>query len=238
MTAMSDPARMEITEAALAGALSAANKIMVGSLIVAALAAVIVAVSTYFVIRWGDKLSELKDASFEAYKVDASKIIALANQSAAMANEHAKQLDWQIEQEREKRAPRFINKDQREALIREAKGKLISLTVAVQRDVEARAFAIQLEIAFSDAGVEIHPIELPPGDVFAAPAGLLIYAPSPHGGNNEKDLKEDPLYKALTAARLFGGNASQPFATLTLSPSTPLIPWGGHVLYVGQKPPW
>jgi hypothetical protein len=64
-----------------------------------------------------------------------------------------------------------------------------------------------------------------------------MYSPK---GQREEDLKDDPLYKALKRANLFGGITAKPFATLTLRPNTPPlipVPPDGYAIYVGQKLP-
>ena len=59
-------------------------------------------------------------------------------------------------------------------------------------------------------------------------------------GSNEEQLKDDPLYRALKKANLFGGLAGKPFLSPEVRGPTPaLIPgYNGRVLYIGQKSPF
>lgn len=193
--------------------------------------------------EWRTSTLELQTATAKAELVKAQAEIAKANAeiakaqaTVAEANQRTVVLQIQLEQERQKRAPRALTDEQKEALLSELRGRLPEVTFAVQRDLETRAFALQLQIVFQEAGVTIHPYDLPSGDLLAAPAGVVMYKPG--GAISEDDLKDDPLYKALEKAGLFGGFVAKPFATLSLSPNTPLLPTNGHVLYVGQKLPW
>jgi len=95
-------------------------------------------------------------------------------------------------------------------------------------------FSIQLQVIFQEAGLRISVAKLPAGVLLSAPAGVLMHKP---GDNSEVSLKDDPLYLALNAAKLYGGNTAKPFATLELSADTPLLP-DGYIIYVGQKPPY
>jgi hypothetical protein len=182
-----------------------------------------------------------KAASEETAK--AQEGAALANERAGQANERAAtlereaaQLRYQLDAEIQKRAPRYLSDDQKTAMKEELKGRIRDVTIATQADWDARRFAIDILIVFQEAGAVIHPFDLPPGDIIAVPAGLMMYSPK---GQSEGELKDDPVYKALKRANLFGGTTSQPFATLTLRPNTPLIPVpsDGYVIYIGQKLP-
>ncbi len=243
--------------------LEAASRIFDISSFVLIGALIIGAIATGLIVRMGavkerhwDNLrdeSRLKIATLESETAAAKADLGRANAEIARAHEstanlqkttadaraHTVALEVQLELERQKRAPRVLTDEQREILVAELKGKLSRVTVAVQADLESRAFAQQLYIAFSEAGVGISPFDLPPGDLHVAPAGLMMYRPG--GAVSEDDMKDDPLYKALKRANLFGGFTSKPFARLTFDVSSlaqPLIPWAGHVVYVGQKQPW
>ncbi len=63
---------------------------------------------------------------------------------------------------------------------------------------------------------------LPPGDVIAAPAGIIMYRPG--GSKSEGDMRDDPLYKGLKKAGLFGGSTSAPFLSLKQGPGGPMLP--------------
>jgi hypothetical protein len=182
-----------------------------------------------------------KAASEETAK--ASEGAALANERAGQANERAAalereaaQLRYQLDAEIQKRAPRRLTDEQITAMKEELKGRVRDVTIATQADWEARRFGLDISIIFQEAGAVVHPFDLPPGDIFTAPAGLVMYSPK---GQGEGELKDDPVYKALKRANLFGGTTAKPFATLTLRPNTPelLVPPDGYVIYIGQKLP-
>jgi hypothetical protein len=122
-------------------------------------------------------------------------------------------------------------------MLSELKGKLSEIAIVVQNELEAQAFAIQFFILFSGAGTMYGP-EPPPADRWFAPAGLIMYSPL---GSNIEQLKDDPLYRALKAANLFGGTTGGPFLSPQLhggrGPEL-LQGYAGHILYIGQKSPF
>ena len=169
------------------------------------------------------------------HAAEASKAeIAKANASAAEANARAEALRLQLLIEQQRRAPRTLTDEQKIAMINGLRGKLESITFVTQRDLETEFFSIQLQVIFQEAGLRISVAKLPAGALLSAPAGVLMHKP---GDNSEVSLKDDPLYLALNAAKLYGGNTAKPFATLELSADTPLLP-DGYIIYVGQKPPY
>ena len=169
------------------------------------------------------------------HAAEASKAeIAKANASAAEANARAEALRLQLLIEQQRRAPRTLTDEQKIAMINGLRGKLESITFVTQRDLESEFFSIQLQVIFQEAGLRISVAKLPAGALLSAPAGVLMHKP---GDNSEVSLKDDPLYLALNAAKLYGGNTAKPFATLELSADTPLLP-DGYIIYVGQKPPY
>jgi len=168
-------------------------------------------------------------------ETEASKAeIAKANASAAEANARAEALRLQLLIEQQRRAPRTLTDEQKIAMINGLRGKIESITFVTQRDLESEFFSIQLQVIFQEAGLRISVAKLPAGVLLSAPAGVLMHKP---GDNSEVSLKDDPLYLALNAAKLYGGNTAKPFATLELSADTPLLP-DGYIIYVGQKPPY
>jgi hypothetical protein len=191
---------------------------MVVSLCVAGIAALIVGVLTWGVVRLTREEAR-----------ESKELVAKANERAAMA---------QLETERikEKLAPRALSEEQKSALTSALKGKLPRVFVVVQRDLEAQAFALQLEIALQAAGAILHPQELPPGEPLYVPAGVMMYRPG--GATSEDDMKDDPLYIALKKAKLFGGFTAGPVASLKFGPMGPQLDPRVHILYVGQKSPY
>jgi hypothetical protein len=166
----------------------------------------------------------------------ANEAIAVATANAATANMEAARLRLELDREIQKRAQRLLTDEQRSA-IREGLAGMKEIAVVVQHDLEAEAFALQIMTSFPE-GLRIYGPKPPGEDKWFAPAGLLMYSPA---GQTEKELKDDPLYRTLKAANLFGGITGQPF----LSPNArgPMLPpviqgYTGHVLYVGQKSPF
>jgi len=162
--------------------------------------------------------------------------VAEAREVAAKANERAAEANLMAEQIREKLAPRALSEEQKSALTSALKGKLPRVFVVVQRDLEAQAFALQLEIALQAAGAILHPQELAAGELLYVPAGVMMYRPG--GAKSEDDMKDDPLYIALKKAKLFGGFTAGPFASTKLGPMGPQLDPRVHIVYVGQKSPY
>jgi len=161
-----------------------------------------------------------------------------AEVAAATANVEAARLRLELDKEIQKRAPRFLTNEQKDALLSELKGKIPKIAVVTQNDLEAKAFSIHFVILLQDAGAKpIYAPEAPRDDRWYAPAGLIMYSPA---GQSEDQLKDDPLYRALKAANLFGGTTAQPFLSPEVRGPVPaLIPgYTGHVLYIGQKSPF
>lgn len=210
--------------------LHAWENLMVGSLAAAAFVAFLVVVSTWAVVHLQrQELAASKD-EFERYKLESGEKIAAANLETM-------RLRVQLDQEVQKRAPRVLTNEQRAAIVSELKGKLRTVVLVVQNDPEADFFSVQLMTVLSEAGVELRRAEPPREDKWNAPAGLVMYSPL---GSNEDDLKDDPLYRALKAANLFGGTTNKPYLSPQLRPPPQALISGysGHVLYVGQKSPF
>lgn len=184
------------------------------------------------------RLSNEKVAAATEAAAEANKAAARAAERTAGLEKEAAILRVQLDQEIQKRTQRFLSDEQRTAMIAELRGKLKEIAVVTQNDIEANAFAMQLITVFSEAGVGICWLDPPRADKWFAPAGLLMYSPL---GANEDQLGDDPLYRALKAAKLFGGTTSRPFLSPQIQGqiAAPLIEgYRGNVLYVGQKSPF
>jgi hypothetical protein len=183
------------------------------------------------------KASGRKDELAAAEDLIKAQRIAETSERAAKLEVEAARLRLQLEQEIQKHAQRILTDSQKEILASELKGKVSKVTFVVQRDQESRAFALQLEIIFQEAGAELTVYAMPPGDVPPAFFGVMMYKPG--GITDEKDLKEDPVFKALKGANLFSGTAAKPFASFDGIKEPPLLPLADrYVLYITQKPPW
>ena len=179
-------------------------------------------------VALANKVASQAKADGESAKV----VAATANQAAAEAN--ARALEAQLALEKYK-APRILSDEQKAAMITELHGKMSEIAIVTQNDIEANAFAMQLNSVFSE--MTILAPEPPGEDKWLSPAGLMMYSPL---RSNEDELKDDPLYRALKAANLFGGTTSRPFLSPQLRGPAPTVIQGynGHVLYVGQKSPF
>jgi hypothetical protein len=167
---------------------------------------------------------------------------AQANERAAELAQETVLLQYQLEQERQKRAQRLLTDAQKAAMISALRGKLSEVMFVTQNDPEARAFADQLMSVFSEAGVKMYAHEPPREDKWFAPAGVIMYSPV---SANEDELQDNPLYRALKATNLWGGTMGQPFTSgqpRFLPGSSPVFPiiqgYRGDILYVGQKSPF
>jgi len=213
-----------------------ANEIRIWGLAVAAIIAAISFAATWAHSRWQAELANQREEAAKIRQMESDERIANATATAATANAEAARLRLELDREIQKRAQRILTDEQRALLLSELRGRIPKIFVVVQRDLEARAFALQLQIVFQEAGAIIHPVDLPAGEVLAPPAGIVMH--SPGIGSSEEELKDDPLYRGLKKAGLYGGATSKPFASLELSPATPMLPSDEYVVYIGQKPPW
>lgn len=163
------------------------------------------------------------------------RLDAASQKEIAVLQREAAGLRVELEREIQKHAPRTLADAQKVILTAELRGKIPKVTFVVQRDLESRWFALQLEITLQEAGAKLSVFEMAPGEIMPIPAGVLMYRPG--GATSEEELKGDPLYIALTKANLFGGTAAQPFASLERGPQGPMLPSDGYIVYVGQKLP-
>jgi hypothetical protein len=170
----------------------------------------------------GDRINAKQSSEVEQLKLETAK-----------ANKETAQLQVELELEKQRRSPRQLSDDQKKTLAVELRGKVPRVAFVVQRDVESRAFALQLEVIFQDAGAKIMRYDMPAGESMPI-RGVLMYRPG--GGTSEEVLQTDPVYIALKKADLFGGTAAQPFGSLESGPNGSMLPSDGYVLYVGEKP--
>src|SRR5262249_34165711 len=96
------------------------------------------------------------------------------------------------DREIQKRAPREFRGEKKNAFVAAIRGKIPAVTVVVEFGWEPRRFALDIEIALSEAGVKIHELtprpkpELPPEVAarivpFPPAKGTLMYAPALRG---------------------------------------------------------
>jgi hypothetical protein len=187
--------------------------------------------------QYGHRKDDLTEQQQAATNQRHDEEMARLHLETAQANAQAALLKFQLNQEIQKRAPRFLSDAQKTAMLAELRGKIPEIAVVVENELEAKAFSIQFFVLFQDAGAKVYAPEPPPADRWFAPAGLMMYSPL---GQNDDQLKDDPLYRALKAANLFGGTAGRPFVSPQLRGPIPVeIPgYNGHVLYIGEKSPF
>jgi hypothetical protein len=172
---------------------------------------------------------------FNKQLTDAQQEIGIAKERAAELELQTAGVRLELEREIQKHAPRTLTDEQKAILISELRGKVPKVIFVVQRDLESRWFALQLEIVFQDAGAKLSVSEMALGEIMPIPAGVLMYKPG--GTTSEDELKNDPLYNALKRAHLFGGTAARPFASLERGPQGPMLPSDVYIVYVSQKLP-
>lgn len=204
-----------------------------GSAIADSLVAAGVAIEIKFGQMAGLRQNELKRRSDEKV-AEANTIAAEANERAANLENEAALLRLRLEHEIKKHSLRFLDDKQKAAMLDELRGTLQEILLVVQNDPEAHAFSVQLAALFEDAGAKVRSFQPPRADKWWAPAGLIMYSPT---GETEAD----PLCRALKRANLFGGTMGGPFTSGQLPGNAPPIlihGYCGHVLYVGQRPPF
>lgn len=195
----------------------------------------------FFAFQWRatvirERQGDWRTAQLEIAAGKANERESLANERAANLEREAAVLRLELNREIQKHAQRLLTGEQKSAMILELKGKLSEILVVTQNDPEAFAFQIQIFGVFSEANVKIRGIEAPRADRWYAPAGLIMYSPA---GSTEEQLKDDPLYRALKKANLFGGTMGSPFISGQPTWPLPIIQgYNGQVLYIGQKSPF
>jgi hypothetical protein len=180
--------------------------------------------------------TRIRDRDFEAQMNGLNATTASTLVRAAKLEHEAAGLRLELDREVQKRAQRLLTEAQRSAISEELRGKVSEIALVIQNDLETRAFSLQIMAALPP-GTTTYVPEPPNEDKWFAPAGLIMFSPM---GSTEEQLKDDPLYRALKKANLFGGLASRPFLSPEVRGPTPaLIPrYNGRVLYIGQKSPF
>lgn len=180
--------------------------------------------------------TRVRDRDFETQMSGLNATTASTLERAGKLEQEAARLRLELDREVQKRAQRLLTDEQKAAIANELRDKISEIAVVAQHDLETRAFSLQITAALPP-GITIYAPEAPREDKWFAPAGLIMFSPV---GSNEDQLKDDPLYRALKKADLFGGTTSKPFLSPDLRGPVPaLIPgYTGRVLYVGQKSPF
>ena len=117
--------------------------------------------------RYSQREDELSAIEQEAAKKTHEDEIAQLHVEAANANERAARLEkeaallrLQLDQEVQKRAPRFLTDEQKAAMLDELRGKIQEIMIVVQNDPEAQAFAMRYFFTlFQDAGAKVYTAE-------------------------------------------------------------------------------
>jgi hypothetical protein len=182
---------------------------------------------------WGTRV---RDHDFEEKIATLNAATGSSKERTAALEVEAARLRLELDREIQKRAQRILTDEQRLAF-REGLKDLKEIALVTQHDIETEAFAFQILTSFPE-GLRVYGPKPPGEDKWFAPAGLVMYSPA---GRTEEQLKDDPLYRTLKAANLFGGLAGQPFLSLDSGRTFPpavIAGYAGHVLYVGQKSPF
>jgi hypothetical protein len=191
-----------------------------------------------WLLWWGTRVrdhdSESQMASLNIEAGQARERAGKLEERAASLEIEAATLRLQLDREIQKRAQRVLTDDQKAAMLAELRGRTQEIAIVVQNDLETRAFSIQFLVLFAEAGAKTYAPEPPREDKWS---DLLMYSPL---GQNEDQLKDDPLYRALKAANLFRGTTGGPFVSPQVRGPVPILIQGysGRVLYIGQKSPF
>jgi hypothetical protein len=140
------------------------------SLVVAVVAALVMAGSGFFIIRWQQDIQSRQAAEFAHYKEDTSAKVAKAQSEGAGAEERAaaaveratrleqeaREAQLDLERLKQQVAPRHLRRTQAEQLIRILQGHPFTLPVVVlPNDHEAAGYAREIVNALSSAGMSI-----------------------------------------------------------------------------------
>jgi hypothetical protein len=182
--------------------------------------AVLTAISTYYAIRYNDKLQSVKDDELSHFQTEAQKEIARANEAAAIANQQAQQLsvksteltikakslELQVEQEKiarlkieERFAPREISAEKEAQLVKilePLKGEKIFVAFTSPGNPEVQNLAERLATIFKNAGWDAS--DGGPMTTSKSVAGVSIYI----GKNRRSEIVIKTLAHFLDAAGL------------------------------------
>jgi hypothetical protein len=184
--------------------------------------------------------TRVRDRDFETQMSGLNATTASTLERAGKLEREAAGLRLELDREVQKRAPRQLSDENASAFIAAIRGKIPAVTMFIESGWEPRRFAQQIEIALSQAGITIHekqpvPNRAWPKEIaaqmvpFPPSNGAVMYAPGFTG--NGAELTSDPLFKALTAAGIFGGGFNGPKLLDELNPDE-------HAIYIGEKAPW
>jgi hypothetical protein len=200
--------------------------------ILVSLAAVAAVVATAGSIVAHKREAATSEEALARYKLDTAKDIADANARAAEANARAEEAKVEFQKFK---APRVLTSEQRAAIVEELKGKVSEINIVTQVDAEARQYGLQFRTLLSNAGIKVR------NGSFSAMATLILGPPnsvsiwSPNWLLNGYPNPDDPLYKAVSRAGIWGGGGAAMFIPDTgselVAPEVPTI-------YIGQKAPW
>jgi hypothetical protein len=180
--------------------------------------------------------TRVRDRDFETQISGLNATTAETLERAGKLEREAAGLRLELDREVQKRAQRLLTDEQKADIANELNGKISEIALVVQHELETRVFSLQIMAALPQ-GITTYAPEPPREDKWFVPAGLIMYSPF---GSTEEQLKDDPLYRALKKANLFGGLTSRPFLSPDLRGPTPALIEGykGRVLYIGQKSPF
>jgi hypothetical protein len=135
------------------------------------------------------------------------------------------------------RAPRSLSDEQKAILVEELKGKLPEINVVSQAEVESRAYRLQFVVLLRQAGIKVNTGSLSPLATAALAQNyhVLIWSKDWMGSNGFPN-PDDPLYRAISKAGLWGGSGGQ--ASFIPDGSTESIVPEAPTIYIFQKPPW
>ena len=213
--------------------------LMVGSLVIAALAAAAVGVTTWLSIKFNGEICERETLAFAKYKVDAGVLIADAKKEGIEAGKAANDAALRAAELEKEAALARLETERIKAVVAwraipaENAAKLEQFLAAQQGSVnlryidgdpEALFLAIQISQIFAKAGWQVAPGAIKPSNAIVF--GLAL----PDAGGPDADT----LRKAFTGAAIAFSTDPVPDASVSFSIATIQ---GAPMLMVGSKAP-
>lgn len=143
----------------LSTSLDTANRVMVVFLVIAAVAAAVVAVSTFLVIRWQGRLDGLKEVELTQYKLNAGKKVSEADSKADAAKADAARSNLAVAKAGERIAE--LDKETAKANARAAEAQLALAQFKAPRSIDQADFQkiVQALMPFGGQSVSIFVLE-------------------------------------------------------------------------------
>ena len=199
---------------------------LIVSVIIAASAAIAIGIATTGSVVSHKREAASAESALEQFKLQTEEKISDANARAEEAKLELAKF----------RAPRVLTPEQKATIVNELRGKVTEINVVAQPEVEARAYSFQFASLLRGAGIKVNDGSLSPMDtaVLASNESVVIWSKDWQAKNGFPN-PNDPLYRAISMAGLWGGSANVRFipdgSKDAVIPDIPTI-------YIFQKKPW